>query len=123
MARLQKKKPAKFRPKDTNADKKKSVANRGTTAAVLKEGGVKKPAIPKKTLAEAKIASTTKPNFIQKSIQFLREVKLELRKVVWPSRKQTMGSTLVVIILVLIFALFFGIVDFLLSWLIQQILN
>ena len=62
-------------------------------------------------------------NFIDKSIQFLREVRMELKKVTWPSRKQTLGSTAVVIILVMIISLFLGIVDFGLSNLIRVILQ
>jgi len=44
--------------------------------------------------------------------QFIREVRQETAKVTWPSRKQTMGSTVVVIVLVLLIALFLG-----LAWL------
>jgi preprotein translocase subunit SecE len=62
------------------------------------------------------------PNILNKSIQFLREVKIELKKVTWPSRKQTMGSTIVVLILVLIISLFLGMVDFSLSSLIRMVL-
>jgi len=51
------------------------------------------------------------PKFIEKSLQFFREVKVELKKVTWPSRSQTTGSTVVVIILVLIISFFLGIVD------------
>ncbi len=43
--------------------------------------------------------------------QFLREVRAELRKVVWPTWKGTLGSTSVVIIVVIIVAIFLGIVD------------
>ena len=57
----------------------------------------------------------TKPAFIEKPIQFLREVKGELKKVTWPSSSQTMSSTAVVIILVLFISAFLGIVDFGLS--------
>ena len=39
----------------------------------------------------------------------------ELRKVVWPSRDSVMESAKVVIISMIVFALFFGLVDFLLS--------
>jgi len=48
---------------------------------------------------------------IDKTSQFLREVRVELNKVAWPSRKQTLGSTIVVLILVLIISFFLGIVD------------
>lgn len=59
---------------------------------------------------------------VQKSVQFLREVRIELKKVTWPSRKQTMGSTVVVIILVMVISLFLGVVDFSLSNLIRAVL-
>jgi preprotein translocase subunit SecE len=49
--------------------------------------------------------------YVDVSLQFLREVRFELRKVTWPSRKQTVGSTIVVIILVLIISAFLGVVD------------
>jgi preprotein translocase subunit SecE len=60
---------------------------------------------------------------LQKSLQFLREVKVELKKVIWPTRKQTIGSTLVVIILVMIISFFLGIVDIGLSSLIGVVLK
>ena len=55
--------------------------------------------------------------------QFLKEVKIELKKVVWPTRKDTIASTSVVIILVIIIALFLGLVDFGLSKIIRVILD
>jgi preprotein translocase subunit SecE len=58
-----------------------------------------------------------------KSFQFLREVKAELKKVTWPPRKQTMGSTVVVIILVMIISFFLGLVDIGLSSLIRVVLQ
>ncbi|HAR45755.1 MAG: preprotein translocase subunit SecE [Nitrospirae bacterium GWC2_57_13] len=47
----------------------------------------------------------------RKIAEFFQEVKLELKKVVFPTRKEVIGSTWVVIISVLISALFLGIVD------------
>jgi preprotein translocase subunit SecE len=55
-------------------------------------------------------------------IQFFREVKVELTKVTWPSRKQTIGSTVVVIVFVFIISLFLGVVDVGLSSLVRLIL-
>jgi preprotein translocase subunit SecE len=55
-------------------------------------------------------------------IQFFREVKVELTKVTWPSKKQTVGSTAVVIVFVFVVAFFLGIVDIGLSRLIRLIL-
>lgn len=46
---------------------------------------------------------------------FVLECYGEMKKVVWPSRESVTSSVKVVIISTLIFALFFGLVDFLLS--------
>ncbi len=54
---------------------------------------------------------------------FLKEVKAELKKVVWPTRRDTIASTSVVVILVLIIAAFLGLVDFGLSRVIRLILG
>jgi preprotein translocase subunit SecE len=55
--------------------------------------------------------------------QFLREVKTELKKVTWPSRKDALSGTLVVLVAVFIIAIFLGIVDFWLSKLIKMLLE
>jgi len=47
----------------------------------------------------------------KKIAEFFEEVKLELKKVVFPTKKEVIGSTWVVIITVLIAAFFLGIVD------------
>ncbi len=55
--------------------------------------------------------------------QFLREVKVELKKVTWPSRKDTLAATAVVLITVIIVAFFLGIVDSGLSALVKELLK
>ena len=59
----------------------------------------------------------------RKTAQFFREVKVELKKVTWPSRKETITSTSVVVVLVLLSSFFLGVVDLGLSRLIREILN
>ena len=54
--------------------------------------------------------------------QFLREVKTELKKVTWPSRKDTLAGTAVVLA-VFIIGFFLGIVDSGLSALIKELLK
>ena len=126
MGRLQRKK--------TSKKKKKPEANTGSSPAavqpsVVKPSGgpaadVQKTAVSKKPAAGVKpVATKPKENIISKSIQFLREVKVELKKVAWPTRKQTFGSTLVVIILVTIIAFFLGAVDIGLSSLVKLVLR
>jgi len=57
----------------------------------------------------------------KKLIKFLREVKLELKKVSWPDRKEISGSTSVVIVSVVIVAVYLGIVDTILQQLMMLI--
>ncbi len=44
--------------------------------------------------------------------QFLREVQAEMAKVTWPSFNQLVGSTIIVLILVVFFAVYLGAIDF-----------
>jgi len=55
--------------------------------------------------------------------QFFREVRVELKKVTWPSRKETIASTSVVLVTVILVAFFLGIVDLGLSRLIKIFLD
>jgi preprotein translocase subunit SecE len=59
----------------------------------------------------------------QKVTQFLKEVRFELKRVTWPSRKETLAGTVVVLIIVFIVASFLGIVDMGLSKLIRMVLS
>lgn len=43
-------------------------------------------------------------NFIQRAVRFLKEVKIEAKKITWPDKKQVFASTL----MVLAFSLFVG---------------
>ncbi|MFC1490161.1 preprotein translocase subunit SecE [Candidatus Latescibacterota bacterium] len=51
----------------------------------------------------------------EKTVKYLREVKIELAKVAWPSWTELKGSTILVIILSAFFAIYVGGVDLLLS--------
>jgi preprotein translocase subunit SecE len=59
----------------------------------------------------------------EKVKQFLKDSKTELRKVTWPTSKQTLASTSVVIIVVVIISVFLGVVDFGLSKIIRMALG
>ena len=58
-----------------------------------------------------------------KPIKFLREVKQEGKKIVWPTRKETLITTAMVFVMVIIFSLFFLLVDNIISWIIKSILG
>jgi preprotein translocase subunit SecE len=54
--------------------------------------------------------------------RFFSEVRAEARKVVWPERKETMQSTLMVVVMVLILSLFLWLVDSSFSALVQMVI-
>ena len=54
---------------------------------------------------------------------FLSEVWAELKKVHWPTRKETYAATMVVLVVTVIVAIFLGIVDFAISNVVQAILS
>ncbi len=62
-------------------------------------------------------------NIIKKIIRFLSEVKVELTKVTWPSRQQTIKDSFIVIFISLVTAAFLGGVDFLFSFLVKEFVN
>lgn len=47
--------------------------------------------------------------------EFIRQVKQEANRVTWPSRKETVMATVMIAIVVALFALFFFAVDFVIS--------
>ena len=55
--------------------------------------------------------------------QYIREVRREVSKVTWPTRKETTVTTAMVFIMVFVAALFFFLVDFGLSWVVRLILG
>ena len=54
---------------------------------------------------------------------YFNELKLEMRRVTWPNRKQVEGTTAVVIISVFIFAGYFAIVDSVLTKALNAVLH
>jgi len=62
-------------------------------------------------------------DFVPRSIEFVKESWAELKKVHWPSRKETYSATVIVVIVVLVVALFLGLVDFALSHAMRTILS
>ena len=60
---------------------------------------------------------------VQKIRTYLLEVIAEVRKVVWPNKKETWGATIVVIIAVIISGLVLGVFDWISSSIIRFILG
>jgi preprotein translocase subunit SecE len=131
MGRILRKKPTILKKKkrqdaeSSGAEMSAAAAGNPTAAAPKAETAaetVRKPE-SKRLLAPAPALPTSAPadNVLTRAVQFLREVKIELKKVTWPTRKQTMGSTMVVIVLVMIISLFLGLVDLSLSAVVRAV--
>jgi preprotein translocase subunit SecE len=59
----------------------------------------------------------------RQAVDFVKEAWQELKKVHWPSKKETYAATLVVIIVVLLMVVFLAIVDYGLTWVIEAIVS
>jgi preprotein translocase subunit SecE len=55
--------------------------------------------------------------------QFISEVVTELKKVTWPNRKETLGATGVVLVLVILVSAYLGLVDYILSHLVRYLID
>ncbi|PYN46880.1 MAG: preprotein translocase subunit SecE [Candidatus Rokuibacteriota bacterium] len=61
--------------------------------------------------------------FLRRTQEFIREVVAEFRKVTWPSRQELINSTVVVITVTVVVALFLGGVDIVLARIVERILR
>lgn len=119
-----------FAKKDQSSDKKlqgtEAVKKAAAKPAALKPAKpkktdiAKKPDTPKKAV---KKPGETSIVWVDTARSYLREVVFELKKVVWPSRKETLGSTAVVLAIVGLTAVFLGIVDLILSRLVKLLVG
>jgi preprotein translocase subunit SecE len=54
--------------------------------------------------------------------EFLNDVRTELKKVSFPTRAETIGSTTVVIVFCVLMSVYLSVIDSFLSWLVGKIL-
>ncbi|OGN13848.1 MAG: preprotein translocase subunit SecE [Candidatus Yanofskybacteria bacterium RIFCSPHIGHO2_02_FULL_43_22] len=57
---------------------------------------------------------------MEKLTQFLKEVRHELSKVIWPTKNQVIQYTIVVVAISLAVAIFLGLLDFIFEWLLNK---
>ena len=55
--------------------------------------------------------------------QFIRQVRTELDKVTWPSRKELVATTVSVLAMSIAAAIFFFLVDQIIAWVVQLVLG
>ncbi|MCB1518617.1 MAG: preprotein translocase subunit SecE [Hyphomicrobiaceae bacterium] len=56
-------------------------------------------------------------------VTFFREVRSEARKVVWPSRNETLISTVMVLAMIALASLFFLAADQIIAWVVELLIN
>lgn len=71
----------------------------------------------KKGLTENKI------NPLDRSVKFLKEVKLEVKKITWAGRKQVLMSSLLVILLSLFIGAYLGLLDLIYNFIIALMVS
>ena len=60
---------------------------------------------------------------LAKTNKFLQEVKVELGKVTWPTRKETMATAWVVVVIIILISLYLGACDIVLTKLMHVVLG
>ena len=130
-----------FAKKEQSSDKKpqgvqtaKKAAGKAAAAKVAAAGSAAAKAVATKPAAARPKKADTPKKAVKKTMEapiawvdtargYLREVIVELKKVIWPSRKETLGSTAVVLVIVGLAAVFLGIVDLILSRLVRLLVG
>ncbi len=124
-------KKQKQKARKKKSSKKKSLAS---NKSVISDSSVK--LFPEKAIKQEPVRSVPRKviekkvggdrsilKYISKFGQFLRESRIELKKVKWPTRKELLASTAVVIVLSLFVAFFLGLVDFSLIKILKSIVG
>ncbi|MBB5175001.1 preprotein translocase subunit SecE [Texcoconibacillus texcoconensis] len=60
---------------------------------------------------------------IKKPVKFLKDVSNEMKRVTWPTRSELVRYTIIVVTTVAFIAVFFAVVDTIISWLLQLLLD
>ena len=76
-----------------------------------------------KAQKDKKSEKKSKPSTFDRIGRWLRELKSELKKVQWPSKKQTVNNTVIVIACVLVVGVFIWLFDFVAGGLINALIN
>jgi preprotein translocase subunit SecE len=78
---------------------------------------------PKEQPQPQKTAPTAQPPRSNAAARYVKEVRSELGKVIWPSREQALNLTLIVVVVMVVMGLFLGGVDLIFSGLIQLLIG
>lgn len=79
--------------------------------------------IPAEKKQSEKPVKAKKPSIFARIGKWFRELKAEIRKIVWPTRAQTINNTLVVIAAILVVGVFIWILDAVFNFGIQTLIT
>lgn len=71
----------------------------------------------------SKEQTQSKPKIIDRIKEYFKDTRGELRKVSWPTRKQAINLTLIVLAVTVVMAAFLGALDFMFAQLIRLIIS
>lgn len=94
--------------KKVNVSKNKDLS----TAETQETGKKEVPSSPKKEPIKKKEKNVPGIRYFKIAGQFLREARVELKKVKWPTKKELLAVTAMVLVLVLFVAVYLGAIDF-----------
>lgn len=63
----------------------------------------------------------SKERWYKRFLNFLKEVRVEIRKVTWPSKNEVYSTTIIVILATFFFGFYLYFMDVILSWLLARI--
>ncbi|THB65332.1 MAG: preprotein translocase subunit SecE [Desulfovibrio sp.] len=76
----------------------------------------------KKTAKAQAAASQSAPSKLGQLVDFFNESKVEIKKVTWPTRKETITTCIAVVVLVIVVSLYLRVIDFGLEELVKWML-
>ena len=89
----------------------------------IEKTGADAQAASKPAKVDKKAKKDEKPGFFQRVARWFREMKSELKKVVWPTPKQTVNNTVIVIVCVIEVGIFIWVFDALASGIIAALID
>jgi preprotein translocase subunit SecE len=90
--------------------------NRETRRMLQRQGSLTADGTPTRTKREAPAARPAEREKRTGPVQFLREVRGELRKVVWPTRQEVINYSIIVLISLLVLTAFVAGQDWFWNW-------
>lgn len=77
----------------------------------------------KKDKTPAKSSGKNQKKQPNKVAKYFKDLKSEFKKVVWPTKKQVINNTMVVLVTIILIGVFVGAFDTLVGWLLKLVLN